>query len=178
MRQIGWLGASDALRTFDPERGVKFTVFARHRIQGAISDYFRELFKSRRKNQRPNQVSVLEAVYPISSRQSDNLDAQIDYLHALNQIPYDSKEDVEKIEYEDSCNQILERIMTCRMLDNGMGFKRARTQLRHAVELRMGGLSLKVAGQVMNLSESRVCHIIQKLEKIWLHITNGCCEEI
>jgi len=39
--QVGTLGLIDAVRRFDPDRGVRFSSFAGRRIEGAITDYLR-----------------------------------------------------------------------------------------------------------------------------------------
>lgn len=39
--QVGILGLIDAVRRFDPDRGVRFSSFAGRRIEGAITDYLR-----------------------------------------------------------------------------------------------------------------------------------------
>jgi RNA polymerase sigma factor FliA len=39
--QVGWLGLLEAVRRFDPGRGIKFSTFATYRIRGAILDYLR-----------------------------------------------------------------------------------------------------------------------------------------
>ncbi|MDH4279763.1 MAG: sigma-70 family RNA polymerase sigma factor [Acidimicrobiia bacterium] len=39
--QVGTLGLIDAVRRFDPDRGVRFSGYAGRRIEGAITDYLR-----------------------------------------------------------------------------------------------------------------------------------------
>lgn len=39
--QVGTMGLIEAVRRFDPERGVRFSSFAGRRIEGAITDYLR-----------------------------------------------------------------------------------------------------------------------------------------
>ncbi len=51
---IGSLTLFDSLKRYDPERGVPFSVFASHRIRGAILDEFRKLNTSRRAGRQVN----------------------------------------------------------------------------------------------------------------------------
>ncbi len=42
LRQVGYLGLITALERFDPERGVRFSTYATHRVEGAIRHYLRD----------------------------------------------------------------------------------------------------------------------------------------
>lgn len=53
----GMLGYSQALRKFDPNRGVKFKTYAEHRIKGAVLDEVRKMIGDERcKTKRPRRV--------------------------------------------------------------------------------------------------------------------------
>jgi RNA polymerase sigma factor for flagellar operon FliA len=58
--QEGWLGLLEALRRFDPERGIKFSTFAAYRISGAILDYLRRAPLIRLPRARQQQLAEVD----------------------------------------------------------------------------------------------------------------------
>jgi len=54
----GYLGYTQSLKRFDPERNVKFKTFAEYRVKGAVLDEVRKLIGDERcKNKRPAQAA-------------------------------------------------------------------------------------------------------------------------
>ena len=43
LRSVGVIGLLDAANKFDPERGIKFSTYAEHRIKGEILDSLRSM---------------------------------------------------------------------------------------------------------------------------------------
>ncbi len=94
----GWIGLQDAMKTFDPHRGVPFSAYAHRRIKGRIQDDWRVENHTRRSNRpaqrvsldstdfvsvRPlNEVDERDAVDALASKLSDTRDRDIVYALA------------------------------------------------------------------------------------------------
>ena len=66
LSQIGTIGLINAVKTFDPERGVKFETYAFHHVAGEIRHFLRDGLEPVR---RPRWVrEAVPAIWPRSSR--------------------------------------------------------------------------------------------------------------
>lgn len=84
--QAGTLGLLDACRKFNPERGVAFSAYAKHRIRGAILDNLRQLApttrslreKKRRLNEASDELTALLQREPTEEEISERVGLSVE----------------------------------------------------------------------------------------------------
>ena len=76
--QVGTMGLIEAVRRFDPERGVRFSSYAGRRIEGAITDYLRS------NDWAPRSVRSQRRMLAIAEAQGATNDADVGRLSGLD----------------------------------------------------------------------------------------------
>jgi RNA polymerase sigma factor for flagellar operon FliA len=179
--QAGLIGLLDAVRNFDNTQGAQFETYAVQRVRGAMLDELRHadwLPRSARKNLRTieNAISVLEqrlGRHPTEQELAQELNLSLaDYQHMLSE-----SRGCQLLYYEDFGEQedgdFFERYATdnradpLSVLEDG-GFRgtlvEAINTLPEREKLVMGlyyeqDMNLKEIGQVLGVTESRVCQL-------------------
>jgi RNA polymerase sigma factor (sigma-70 family) len=90
----GNLGYSQALKRFDPERGVKFKTFAEYRIKGAVLDEVRKMIGDERcKTPRPRKVDDFDFSHlPEAASTQTIIESTIDFEKFMKHVPLDERE--------------------------------------------------------------------------------------
>ncbi len=184
LKSLGVLGLIDAVENFKPEKQVRFTSYAALRIKGAIIDGLRSLDwvpRSVRKKSRQIEQALqsLEAELgrPATEQEaSERLGVGIaDYRGMLEEVSPISFLSINDTVYEDGDQSVrlgeviedttshgpiteLEREEVKRILVDGINNLPEREKLVVALYY-YEGLTLKEIGEVMQISESRVCQI-------------------
>ncbi|MCE5271633.1 FliA/WhiG family RNA polymerase sigma factor [bacterium] len=184
LKSLGVLGLIDAIENFKAEKQVRFTSYAALRIKGAIIDGLRSLDwvpRSVRKKSRQieHTLQSLEAELgrPATEQEaSERLGVGLaDYRNMLEEVSPISFLSINDTVYEDGDQSVrlgeviedttshgpiteLEREEVKRILVDGINNLPEREKLVVALYY-YEGLTLKEIGEVMQISESRVCQI-------------------
>lgn len=76
--QVGTMGLMEAVRRFDPERGVRFSSFAGRRIEGSITDYLRS------NDWAPRSIRNQRRLLAVAESRGATSDAEIGRLSGLD----------------------------------------------------------------------------------------------
>jgi RNA polymerase sigma factor FliA len=171
------IGLIDAINRFDPSKNVKFETYASIRIKGAIVDYLRKLdWAPRSLRQRAREIAAAEQALgneldqtPTEQQLAQRLGLTLEeYQHTLSDLSvlsvlsfrdleegegdFQLKADLEepeaqlaRREFSRSLSQAIDRLPERERLVLDLYYR------RH--------LSLKEIGQILDLSESRICQI-------------------
>lgn len=188
LKQAGVFGLMDAINGFDPERGVRFEAYAKQRIHGAILDELRAMdFAPRLVRSHSNQMDAayrsLERDFgrpPTPREVADKLEitmeeydtwvrettmAQMTSLDkATGNDPSDSSKEMTRGDtLEDMRNAdpltTLEKKELIQLATRGLSRKEKLIVILYYLE----ELTMKEIGLVLDLSESRVCQINNKI---------------
>jgi RNA polymerase sigma factor FliA len=171
------IGLMDAINRFDPSKGVKFETYASIRIKGAIVDYLRKLdWAPRSLRARAREIAAAEHMLESELGQApdeEQLAAKLglsleEYRHTLsnlsvlNVLSFRDLEDSDgefqlKAEMSEPQDETARRDFT-RCLEQALARLPEREMLILDLYYRRQ-LSLKEIGDVLSLSESRICQI-------------------
>lgn len=184
----GVLGLNEALKNFDPERGVKFETFAVPRIRGAILDELRALdwvprstrAKAREIDRSTNALENKLGRVPTRTELAAHLKISTDDLaYALEDVSGTTLLSLDELVYREEDNRQVPRVETLesQIRDSVLG-DIERRQLRAYLINAIANLSeqeklvialyyyeemtLREIGEVMKISESRVSQIHTK----------------
>lgn len=171
--QAGMMGLLAAARDFSPSHGASFSTYAGIRIRGAILDEIRQSNWAPRSVQKKSQV-LAKAVRDVEARTgqsasdrelADELGVSLDEYHGMaqdvasGQLMYMDEETTDSFESEDDdpFGQIQDKELKEAVIE-------AIERLPEKEKLVMAmyyqeELNLKEIGQVLGVSESRVCQI-------------------
>ncbi|MEA1997151.1 MAG: FliA/WhiG family RNA polymerase sigma factor [Gemmatimonadota bacterium] len=184
LKSLGVLGLIDAIEHYKPEKQVRFTSYAALRIKGSIIDGLRSLDwvpRSVRKKARDLEKTIhglqAELGRPATGKElAEKLDVSLGEYQALleevspitflslNDNVYDEEDQSIKLSdvIQDNSNygplSVLERQEIKQILINGINSLPEREKLVVALYY-YESLTLKEIGEVMQISESRVCQI-------------------
>lgn len=90
----GMLGYAQALRRFDPNRGVKFKTFAEYRIKGAVLDEVRKMIGDERcKTPRPRIMDDFDYTLISDNCRTQNImESRLDMETFLKHVPLNERE--------------------------------------------------------------------------------------
>jgi len=90
----GMLGYAQALKRYDPTRGVKFKTFAEYRIKGAVLDEVRKMIGDERcKNPRPRRIEDFNYDLISDNGHTQNtIESLLDFETFLNLVPLTERE--------------------------------------------------------------------------------------
>ena len=179
-----------AIDRFDPERGATFEQYAWTRVHGAVLDELRRQDWAPRPLRRwerdlaraRDQFFVLHARQPTNQELADAVgidldeldrirrDIQTSELTSLNTLVLDDDESVERIDTIESREPRLDPEAATAMGEAKDKFRRAFNRLSErerelAVLLYVKNLTLKEIGDVLGVSESRVCRLHIRLKQ-------------
>ncbi|MFQ5948357.1 MAG: RNA polymerase sigma factor WhiG [Acidimicrobiia bacterium] len=183
----GMFGLIDAIDKFDPERGIKFETYAVNRIKGAILDELRALDwvpRSVRARAREIQRSLAELEHglqrtPTDEELADHMDIPVEELRetlgeisVLGFIALDELLDP----YDRDSASVGDLLADRRAVDPGGWFEKQETRYfltdainrlpeRERLVLTLyyyEGLTLAEIGEVLGVTESRICQIHTK----------------
>jgi RNA polymerase sigma factor for flagellar operon FliA len=172
------IGLIDAINRFDPEKNVKFETYASIRIKGALVDYLRKLdWAPRSLRQKAREIAAAQSELEqelghsasdeqIAGKLGVNVGKYRETLGDLSVLSVMSFRDLEddegnEMQIASSGEQAVEELTRS-------GFQKAMAQAvlllpereQQVLELYYTrGLSLKEIGEVLSLSESRICQI-------------------
>jgi RNA polymerase sigma factor for flagellar operon FliA len=172
------IGLIDAINRFDPEKNVKFETYASIRIKGALVDYLRKLdWAPRSLRQKAREIATAQSSLEqelghsasdeqIAGKLGVGVDKYRETLGDLSVLSVMSFRDME----DDEGNEMQIAASGEQAVDEltRSGFKKAMAQSiqllpereKQVLELYYTrGLSLKEIGEVLSLSESRICQI-------------------
>jgi RNA polymerase sigma factor for flagellar operon FliA len=138
VRSTAALGLVDAIRRFDPKRGVSFSTYAPHRMRGHVLDELREL------DWVPRLVRSRKEP-AIGMQSMSGFAPDLRYPHEFPEA-VDRREDPVRIAGDRDLWRRLREILTAKQVE----------VLDHYYR---GNYTLKQIGQLMGLSESRVCQL-------------------
>lgn len=201
LEHVGVLGLNDAIERFDPSRGTKFETYALVRIRGAILDELRRLDwlsrSARRKAQAYQQAAdalrqtLGEEASPEAIRQRLGVPPEVyrSYLRAVEAAQasfsfYDSPVAPPTAEEEEPANPLeeiadphapdpAEQLLRQQLLQAIMAHLEQLPERQRLVLVLYyyEGLTFREIGQLLNLTESRVCQIHAKvLEELRNHL--------
>ncbi len=178
------VGLIDAVDRFDPDRGIKFETYAYHRIRGSVMDMLREMdwvprSVRQRESQLSNTYAMLEAALSrppedaelagalgITVDELDELahDLALQTMQSLDDLVgsqgyesgtlLDLVPDEHGLTPEEHVDRAAQREMLARAVDALPETERTVISLYYHE-----GLTLKEIGQVLGVTESRVCQI-------------------
>lgn len=172
------IGLIDAINRYDPDKNVKFETYASIRIKGALVDYLRKLdWAPRSLRQKAREIAGAQSALEqemghsaneeqIAARLGVGIDKYRSTLSDLSVLSVMSFRDME----DDEGNEAQIPSIGAQPMDEltrggftralGAGIKRLPEREQQVLELYYHrGLSLKEIGQVLSLSESRICQI-------------------
>ncbi|MCD8141119.1 MAG: FliA/WhiG family RNA polymerase sigma factor [Planctomycetaceae bacterium] len=183
----GNFGLLDAIRKFNPAEGVKFSTYCNRRINGAIFDELRKLdWPSRQLRQKVNQVKRAREQLELKLGRPAHDEEMAEYLGLDEKEYYELQRDVQiknmvplDRNWNDSDHGDGNQVGAIQMLPDPSAPDPLTELTRQEIkEVAMKGLSddekkvlilyyyenlnLKEIGEVLDLSESRVCQIHQK----------------
>lgn len=184
----GVIGLIEALKNFDPDRGVKFETFAVPRIRGAILDELRSLDwvpRSTRAKAREIDRSTVRLEnklgrVPTQGELADDMKiSQIDLLAALEDVSGTTLLSLDELVYREEDNRQVPRVETLESPKNesilgDIERQELRAYLINAISslseqeklvialYYYEELTLREIGEVMSISESRVSQIHTK----------------
>jgi RNA polymerase sigma factor for flagellar operon FliA len=184
----GVIGLNEALKNFDPDRGVKFETFAVPRIRGAILDELRALDWVPRSTRAKAREIDRTTVYlenklgrvPTRSEMADHMKISADDLaYALEDVSGTTLLSLDELVYREEDNRQVPRVETLESPQNDTVLGDIeRQQLRAYLINAVSNLSeqeklvialyyyeeltLREIGEVMHISESRVSQIHTK----------------
>jgi RNA polymerase sigma factor FliA len=172
------IGLIDAINRFDPDKNVKFETYASIRIRGAIVDYLRKLdWAPRSLRQRAREISAVqsELEQELGSPPSDEQIAariglsleryrqMLSDISVLTVLSFRDMQDEEggQPQIPDETGEPLAEQLRARFRGALAGsIERLPDREKEVLELYYSrGLSLKEIGDVLSLSESRICQI-------------------
>ena len=187
LEQVGMIGLLDAVDKFDPTRDVQFKTYAEFRIKGAILDELRSMDwvprsvrqKSRRLDTAYNEIEQRLGRAATQDEVADSLGVNLDELHTMiNQArgisivnldelrsPSDSGGPLYPDVFEDEKAENPFNTLKTRELSASVGT--CISDLPEKERLVMSlyyyeDLNMKEIGQVLSITESRVCQIHTK----------------
>jgi len=188
LRQSGFIGLMDAITAYDPARGVKFEVFAKSRIDGAIIDGLRSmdfaprLVRQRGKNIEKANRELLRELgrMPIPKEIADRLGVTLDeYELHLREIALANITSLDKPASENESGGNKEMTRGDLVQDIRTADPLTSIEKKELITLATRGLSrkeklivilyykeeltMKEIGLVLDLSESRVCQLHNRI---------------
>lgn len=194
LKSAGVFGLMDAIDGFDIDRGIKFKTYCSTRVRGAILDELRSQdwvprLVRLRAHQLTKAQASLEAVHgrvPTDAEMADALDVGLpDYLsmvqearahtvRSLSETWDDGSGDqaVEKIDYlKDPGAPDPAEILNQKDVMIAMIRSLSKREKEIILMYYRDGLTMKQIGQLMNLTESRVCQIHSNvMKKLKVHL--------
>ena len=168
LASFGVFGLLDALEKFDPARGVKFETYAYQRIRGAIIDELRAAHWAPRSEadrwRRLAEISAGDAG-ALSLDETEEIAGQVGFLSAvsLEKFFFDDQEGLRNADLvADPASPNPETIYEERELVADLTKAVALLPDKDRLVLSLyyyEGLTLKEIGQVLEVSESRVCQL-------------------
>ena len=189
LASYGMFGLIDALEKFDTDRGIKFETYAIPRIKGAIIDELRAMdwvprsvrFKAREVEKAYTEIEAREKRQPTEQEVADRLGVSTEELHeVINQISFVSVMALDEALAvgTDRGEQIslIDTLADTRSLDPAAGVEDQETRgalaaaINHLAEREkvvltlyyFEGLTLAEIGEILGVTESRVCQIHTK----------------
>jgi RNA polymerase sigma factor for flagellar operon FliA len=187
LASYGMFGLIDAIERFDLERGSKFETYAIPRIRGAIIDELRSLdwvprsvrFKAREVEKAYTEIEAREKRAPTDGEVAEHLGTGVDELHdIINQISFVSVMALDEMVSGDKGEriQLIDTVADISTSDAGLGLETSelRAMLSTAINqlsdreklvvvlYYFEGLTLAEIGEVLGVTESRVCQIHTK----------------
>jgi RNA polymerase sigma factor for flagellar operon FliA len=187
LASYGMFGLIDAIEKFDLSRGIKFETYAIPRIRGAIIDELRALdwvprsvrFKAREVEKAHTEIEGREKRAPTDREVADHLGTSVDELHdIINQISFVSVMALDEMISSEKGEgvSLAETLADMSGTDPGLGLEanEMRAMLSGAINqltdreklvvvlYYFEGLTLAEIGEVLGVTESRVCQIHTK----------------
>ncbi|GAB6273924.1 MAG: FliA/WhiG family RNA polymerase sigma factor [Peptococcaceae bacterium] len=179
LESCGVMGLLEALKKFNPKRGVNFTSFARHRVKGAMIDEIRRLSLVPRRLW--NQINKVEQAKKELALTEEEVNDQriaaktglsledikkIDACARQTQLAYLSQEDFleSKSLFDLDSTEPTEPLEIILKEEKHQDLAQAISSLEERDKLILAlyyqeGLTLKEIGLVLNITESRVCQL-------------------
>jgi RNA polymerase sigma factor FliA len=187
LASYGMFGLIDAIERFDLSRGIKFETYAIPRIRGAIIDELRSLdwvprsvrFKAREVEKAYTVIEAREKRAPTDAEVAEHLGTSVDELHdIINQISFVSVMALDEMVSGERGEGIslIDTLADISTSDLGLGLETSelRAMLSTAINqlsdreklvvvlYYFEGLTLAEIGEVLGVTESRVCQIHTK----------------
>ncbi len=201
LENYGVIGLMEAVDKYDPKMGVGFESFAYYRIRGAILDEIRraswvprsvwqrqQAIKAAREKIEQTGMSVTENALAeetgLSAKEVRRLNRQVNaaQIYSLDEEINDAtgnsmqRTDLLADPYSPDPQNLLDETEEKRILTEAISLLSEREQLLLALYYQEG-LTLKEIGEVLEISESRVCQLhgqaIKRLRKIIKQLTDG-----
>jgi RNA polymerase sigma factor FliA len=187
----GYLGLMDAIEKYDCERNIKFEAYASFRIRGAILDGLRELDwlprTLRTRNKKNNKSQYESDAYSDGFSKSEKIkpDNKDNIHYSVFSFDDENQHEKEKI-FSDNyfllngCNHFLSPADFTIRLENELFLTKAITNLKKH-EKKVVDLyyyrekTFKEIGNVLGVTESRVCQIHKKALQSLKSILSGMC---
>lgn len=167
--QVGTLGLIDAVRRFDPDRGVRFSSYAGRRIEGAITDYLRST------DWAPRSVRSRRRLLAMAEARGATTDDEVSRLSGMDpETVRKLKADVERAnllsfervvdagaDVDDSGNSIDARILSEESAQTlRSALDRLPSRQRMLVEAHfLDGRTLTEIGEAMGVTQSRASQL-------------------
>lgn len=184
MISVAMLGLIEAVGRYEPSRGIPFGAYAKHRIRGAILDALRSHAwaprsvrrSSRHIDQVRNQLSHRLGRQPTDVELAEKLEVGIEELHEMchttqtrrivsidQPVTEDGSRLVSLLPNDDDVARDVVERENLDVLRKGVeglpGSERTALKMRY-----FDGMKLREIGEVMGVSESRVCQLCKKGE--------------
>lgn len=89
IEQSGWVGVMEAARSYDPEKGLPFYVWAMHKVSWAVQNAHEAEYRQRGLRE---QWRLREGAEAPDHRRADDPDAQMDLAQAYAKLPPEQQE--------------------------------------------------------------------------------------